>query len=162
MRLLVIRHARAAESRPGVPDSERALTREGAARFELTARGLARILDAPSTLLASPLLRARQTAALCSAAWGGIEARFEPALASGNVDAIFTALANHANDESVVLVGHEPTVSQLVTQLLNAHNEAITFGVGTAALLDVTSVSRRAAHLIWFLPAQVTEALGSS
>jgi len=162
LRLLVIRHARAAVARPGVPDSERALTREGAAHFEQTARGLARILDAPATLLTSPILRARQTAALCGAAWGGIEPRLEPALASGSVDDILAALASHASDGSVALVGHEPTVSHLVTQLLSAHREAITFGVGTAALLDVTSVARRTSHLVWFLPAQVTEALGSA
>jgi phosphohistidine phosphatase SixA len=61
----------------------------------------------------------------------------------------------------VALVGHEPTVSRLVTELLGARTgEALAFGVGTAALLDVTSVARRAGRLVWFLPSAVTEALG--
>jgi phosphohistidine phosphatase len=160
LKLLVIRHARADAPRSDVPDGDRALTRDGAARFELSARGLARLVDAPAVLLTSPLLRARQTAALCAAAWRGPEATVEIALASGSVDAILDALAEQSHDASVALIGHEPTVSGLVTELLSARGETIPFGVGTAALLEVSSLPRRAAHLIWFLPAPVTEALG--
>jgi phosphohistidine phosphatase len=158
----VIRHARAAAARPDLTDAERALTPEGAARFERTARGLARLLEPPTALLTSPLLRARQTAALCGAAWGGIVATAEPALASGSVDAILEALRARRDDTLVTLVGHEPTVSQLVAELLGLRGEAIAFAVGTAALVDVLSLSRRSARLVWFLPPAVTEALGST
>ena len=158
---MLIRHARAEDSRPGVPDRDRALTREGAARFEATARGLARLLQRPAVLLTSPMLRARQTAALCSATWGSIEPTPEPALASGSVDEVLEALEARPHDASVVLVGHEPTMSMLLTELLGGRAEAIRFGVGTAALVEMDSLATRTARLVWFLPAEVTEALGT-
>ena len=142
-------------------DGDRALTREGAARFELTARGLARLLDPPAALLTSPLLRARQTAALCSSAWAGVEPTPEPALASGSVDAILAAVASHPAEATVALVGHEPTVSQLVAELLGARGAAVAIDVGTAALVEATSIARRSGRLVWFLPAAITEALGA-
>ncbi|HSD65172.1 MAG TPA: histidine phosphatase family protein, partial [Vicinamibacteria bacterium] len=76
MQLLIIRHAIAAErGTPGIPDEERPLTPEGETKFREVAKGLARLVARPDALLTSPLLRARQTAAIAAEAWGRIEAK---------------------------------------------------------------------------------------
>src|SRR5213083_111093 len=98
MRVLVIRHAHAAPQAPGVADAERRLTAEGERRFHAAARGLARLVPPPDVFLTSPLLRARQTAAIAAAAWGGLKPTPEPALAAGTVDAILGALGNQPRD----------------------------------------------------------------
>ncbi len=81
MRLLIVRHAIAvAAGMPGIPDAERPLTPAGAKKFRAAAKGLAAILDPPDVLLASPLLRARQTAEIAAAAWAVVG--HEPSLSA--------------------------------------------------------------------------------
>src|SRR5438876_10642854 len=109
MRLLIVRHAEAVPANArGVSDRDRPLTANGERAFRAAARGLARLVPAPDLLLASPLRRAQQTAALLAAAWGGIAVTPEAALASGSVDAILAALATHADETTIALVAHEP------------------------------------------------------
>ena len=161
VRVLIVRHALAMpQGTPGVPDADRPLAVVGERRFRAAARTIARLQRMPDALLSSPLLRARQTAALLAAAWGDIAPTTERALAEGGVGAIVELLERRARDSTVVLVGHEPAVSGLVIELLGVmSSEALTFGVGTAALLDVASPFRRSARLVWFLPADLAEAL---
>lgn len=149
MRLLVIRHAQAVP--PGaVPDADRALTPQGARRFREAAAGLARLVPTPDALWTSPLLRARETAALAGAAWG-IEPAPKRVLASGGVDAIVARLEQEPQDATIVLVGHEPTVSMLVAQLAGM-SDALAFEPGAAALVEIDSLAARNARLVWFLP----------
>ena len=158
MRVLVIRHAHAAQQTPGVPDAERPLTPEGERGFRAAARGLARLVR-PDVLLTSPLRRARQTAAILATAWGAIEATPAPALASGDVAAILETLEMHPLDATVAMVGHEPTVSALVSQLAPAVREAFT--PGAAALLEVPSLVGRSGRLLWFYSATAAAALAT-
>ena len=150
MRLLVIRHAEAVP--PGtMRDAERPLTTRGVQTFTAAARGLARLVPAPDVLLSSPALRARQTAALIASAWG-VDPTEEPALASGSLDRILGALELQAQDATVAVVGHEPTVSSLVAELSGmASPESVGFEPGAAALLEVDSLAACDARVVWFL-----------
>lgn len=160
MRVLVIRHAHAVpQGAGGVTDAQRPLTPEGERRFREAARGLARLVM-PDALLTSPLLRARQTAAIAAAAWGALEATPEPALASGSVETILGALEGHPRDATIALVGHEPTVSALVAELVGGGStEGVAFEPGAAALLEVRSLAARGARLVWFLPPDTAAAI---
>lgn len=167
MRVLVIRHAHAAPQGAGVRDAERPLTAEGERRFRTAARGLAHLVT-PDVVLTSPLRRARQTAAIATAAWGAPDATPEPALASGNLTEIFDALEAHPPDATVALIGHEPTVSTLVAELTRAAREAgedghepISFTPGAAALLEVASIAGRSGRLVWYHSDASAAALGS-
>jgi phosphohistidine phosphatase len=124
-----------------VPDNERALTPEGKRLFARAAEGLARLVSKPDALLVSPLRRAKQTAEFLEVAWG-MEMTLEPTLASGSVEMILAMLDKHPPDASVVLVGHEPTVSVLVARLVGS-SEAVTFEPGAAALIEQ-------GRLVWF------------
>ena len=151
MRLLVIRHAHAARQTPDVKDADRPLTAEGERRFRAAAHALAQRVT-PDVLLTSPLLRARQTAAIASAAWNGLTATPERALASGSVDGILAMLGNQPPDTTVAIIGHEPTVSMLVAQLIGrASPNGVAFEPGAAALLDVHALAARGAQLVWVL-----------
>ncbi|MBM4443153.1 MAG: histidine phosphatase family protein [Candidatus Rokubacteria bacterium] len=149
MRVLVIRHSEAVPA-GSAPDAERALTPAGVTRFRAAARGLARRVPAPDALLTSPLLRARQTAALAAEAWG-VEPEAERALVAG-VDEIVDVLHRYPRDATIVLVGHEPTVSMLVATLADlASADAIGFEPGAAALLEVEALGPGGARLVWRL-----------
>jgi len=117
------------------------------------AKGLARIVDRPAALLTSPLLRAKQTAAIAAAAWGRIEPEDTPALASGSFEALAAVLDRHPGDATVALVGHEPHVSALLGGFLGSrHDDRLAFKKGGAALVEVAGRLAGGGRLVWFLP----------
>ena len=161
MKLLLVRHAAAVPSgTPGVPDDERPLTSEGAAKFRVAAKGLARIARRPDVLLTSPLPRARATADIAAQAFKRIEPTVEPALAHGSVDQILTALGRRPSDATIALVGHEPTLSMILARLLGAaDSERLAFKKGGAALVDLPDGPSAGGQLVWFLKPKVLRAL---
>jgi phosphohistidine phosphatase len=161
VKLLLVRHAAAVPSgTPGVPDDERPLTPEGASKFRVAAKGLARIARRPDVLLTSPLPRARATAEIAARAFKRIEPTVEPALAHGSVDEIMTALGKRPPNATIALVGHEPTLSMILARLLGAADgERLAFKKGGAALVDLPDGPSAGGQLVWFLKPKVLRAL---
>ena len=110
MRLFVVRHAEAA---PGDPDELRPLTEAGRAVARALGERLAdRSLD---VVLASPLLRARETAEAIARP-SGLTAEPDERLAPGaDADTVREAVAGRG--ETVVIVGHQPDCSEIVLAL---------------------------------------------
>jgi len=163
MKVFLVRHAIAhARSRARWPnDALRPLTPAGKRKFRKAARGLATALPTSAALLSSPFVRARQTAELLAAALGRkkiVEAR---ELASGeSAKEVFTMLRAR-KDEAVVLVGHEPNLSTLLSACLHEHGRLkIDFKKGGAACIEFTGrVEPGRACLHWFLPPRVLRGL---
>jgi phosphohistidine phosphatase len=111
--LWLLRHGDAAD---GSPDAERPLTEKG----EEQARGAGGALKALGVkldaCLASPRVRAADTARIACEALG-VEPQLEPKLSGGPFDA--EALAAGLGDE-VLLVGHDPDFSMAVHDLTGA------------------------------------------
>lgn len=110
MRLFLVRHAHAAA---GDPDELRPLSERG--RDE--ARALADLLAPaePTLVLASPLLRARETAAQIAKA-SGAELRVDERLAPGAVASDVLEAIEGAGG-TVVTVGHQPDCSEIAFAL---------------------------------------------
>jgi phosphohistidine phosphatase SixA len=125
--------------------------------MEQAAQGLRSIFDA-QTVLTSPLLRARQTADIISAAYGVAAPRMSNALASGEHLRLFAGAAR-AGVERVVAVGHEPHISSALALALSGDSDAFVavFKKGAAALLLFEAeVEPGRASLLWLLqPAQL-------
>ena len=161
MQLIIIRHAIAVpRGTPGIPDEERALTPEGEQRFREAAKGLASLVGRPKALLTSPWLRAKQTAAIAAAAWGRLEPKETPALASGSFDEQAAVLDRYPGESTVAVVGHEPWVSELLARLLgSSHDDRLEFKKGGAALVDVPGRLAEGGQLVWYLPPKVLRKL---
>ena len=110
MRLFLVRHAEAA---PGEPDELRTLTDDGRA----TARGLGEQLKAehPDSVVSSPFLRARETADSIARAVG-LTAEVDERLAPGADGDVMRVVAE-GKGEAVVVVGHQPDLSEAVFML---------------------------------------------
>jgi len=162
MQLLVIRHGIAVErGTPGIPDEDRPLTPEGEEKFAEAAKGLASLVERPDALLTSPLLRAKQTAALAAAAWGKIDPVETPALAGGSFEEQAAVLDRYRGDATVAVVGHEPHLSALLARLLGSrHDDRVAFRKGGAALVDVPGRLAGGGQLVWFLSPKVLRKLG--
>ena len=111
MRLYLVRHAEAA---PGDPDELRRLTPSGRA----AARDLGRRLaegESPDAVLASPLLRARETAEEIARA-AGVEVEPDDRLSPGaTAEDVLDAVAGRG--EHVVVVGHQPDCGRIAAAL---------------------------------------------
>lgn len=111
---------RHADAEPGVPDLQRALTPKGQKQAKRMARWLHERLPPTAVICASPAKRAQQTA-LALAHLGAREFvtvdEFAP---SARVDAALGALRATDPARTVVVVGHQPTLGELVSRLLGA------------------------------------------
>lgn len=111
--LWLLRHG---DAEDGSPDAERKLTEKGRRQSKAAGAALAALGVKLEACLASPKVRAAQTAELACEALG-VEPELEPKLAGGRFDA--EALAAGLGDE-VLLVGHDPDFSMAVRSLTGA------------------------------------------
>ena len=110
MRLILVRHAHAD---PGDPDELRPLSARG--REEARALGERLGATEPDAVLASPLLRARETAAAIARA-SGVELRVDDRLAPGATADDVLEAAEEAG-AIVVAVAHQPDCSEIAFAL---------------------------------------------
>lgn len=124
----------------GLSDGERPLTRPGNQRARGVACGLRLLLqDSPvNVILTSPLLRARQTAAIVADYLGNPPVdETESLVPTTTMEAIDTELHRHFGAQRVILVGHEPSLSRWLTWSLTRHHDRFaSLQTGSAALLD--------------------------
>jgi phosphohistidine phosphatase len=139
MELLILRHAIAFPRDPKrwPDDSERPLTAEGIRRARRAAGGVKRTAKRPALVLTSPLVRARDTAAIFTQAarWPkGVEC---VALAPGkSPEGVLEALRSEANSaECVALVGHQPGLGKLLALCLRGDSRAEAFELKKSAIV---------------------------
>lgn len=133
-----MRHGPAEESAPTGRDGDRALTPDGRERTRSVAGALLAAGEAPLTLVSSPLVRAVETAEIVAVrtdltervrasseaggAPGCLEVRREMA-PGGDALSLVLDLAR-AGRERVMVVGHEPDVSMLLSRLVGFYSES--------------------------------------
>jgi phosphohistidine phosphatase len=102
------------------PDADRELTPKGRHQAEAAGAALAALGQEFAACYTSPKVRARETAELACAHLG-VEPVLDDALANGfsRVDAL-TLLEAHDADAHVLVVGHEPSFSQVVYDFTGA------------------------------------------
>jgi phosphohistidine phosphatase len=109
----LLRHG---EAEQGSPDADRKLTEKGERQSRKAGLALEKLGVKIDACLASPKVRAADTARLACEALG-VEVRLEPKLAGGPFDP--EALAEGLG-ENVLLVGHDPDFSAAVHSLTGA------------------------------------------
>jgi phosphohistidine phosphatase len=122
MNLFFLRHAKAcARSRKWRPDGTRPLTRDGEKKMFEVARGIQSMDLSFDLILTSPYIRAFRTAEILGEVLGSkkvLETRnlipeAEPKAVMDEMNKNFSALKH------IVLVGHEPFMSRLISVLLS-------------------------------------------
>lgn len=119
MDLYLVRHA-IAEQRDFArwpDDGDRPLSPEGMERFRSAARGLRRIVPSVELVLASPYVRAWQTAEILREEAGWPAPERCDVLASYPPASVMAVLRDRSEHPSVALVGHEPHLSSLASVL---------------------------------------------
>ena len=165
MRIYVIRHSNAVD--PGTPgyeeDSQRPLTEKGRDKMNRIASALNKMNVQPDLIISSPYVRARQTAEILAK-----ELKYKKDLAfsdalipMGNADEMIGEINEKYSVDELVLVSHEPCISNLIC-ILTCANPDISINIkpgGVCCLLaDDLRVERRAV-LEWLLTPKILSAL---
>src|SRR3954447_10864461 len=164
MQLLVIRHAIAEErddfARTGKDDRLRPLTDEGRKKMKQGAKGLRELVPDIDLLATSPLTRAAQTGAILDTVYGGLSEVEIEELGPEAAPMDFLRWLRKQKADPVAVVGHEPSISLILSWLLTGSERRIfSFRKGGACLLDFPDeVGAGTATLVWALtPAQLRE-----
>lgn len=150
MKVLIFRHGIAEPRRVGLPEADRQLTRQGYNRTRLAAIGLTRLMRPVDAILASPYIRAQQTAAILGLAMRRRVETLDTLAADqpprGVIPSIF-----QREDTSIALVGHNPQLEDLVTLLCmnTTEHRLIPIRKAGAVLLRAKHYPERSATLRW-------------
>jgi phosphohistidine phosphatase len=157
MRLLIVRHAIAEERDASrwPDDADRPLSADGEARFRPAARGLALLVPRPDAVLSSRYRRAWRTAEVLveEAGWPAPVpcTALEP---GGSVESVLATIdvPDGSPDALVVLVGHEPDLSDLATALLGTtEGVPAAWKKGGAMLLErAAGTPPGSGQLLWY------------
>ena len=159
MNLYLMRHGIAfAADEPGIEsDMRRPLTPKGTKRIRRAARGLQSLGVSFDAVLTSPLLRARQTAEIVAAALG-LEAHLQEIAELApqhSVEHLISAVTRFDDKEDLLLVGHEPLLSDLFSFFMGGKND-LSFAVvqkkGGLCRIEIDTLPPgQPGRLHWFL-----------
>ncbi len=165
MEILLFRHG-IAEPRGGEkPDADRMLTPRGIERTVTAAKGLARVADCPQAILTSPKVRALQTANILAEVFNKTHEICE-LLAESEASEILRFLKTRQED-MILLVGHEPAMSELALLLCADTNAPGFLELKKAGCILVEAPIRRneqpgQGSLCWLIPPRVLRALAAT
>jgi len=151
--LYILRHGIAVEpGTPGFRDDERPLTPKGERRMRQIGRGLRRLDLKLDRIVTSPLVRARKTAEIVADA---LDARdlieVSSLLQTGSSAASIQRWLRERSEERLMLVGHNPTLSDLVSLLvIGATQPAICdLKKGGLAALTRVAIAKHLFDIVW-------------
>lgn len=157
MLLYIVRHGIAERPTGFMQDKDRSLTEEGKTIVAELAKALHKKGVHPDTIISSPYIRAKQTADLLATGLlpnsiVEIDNRLKPNSAPALLQEI---LMEHSGANSIMIVSHEPTVSDFAMALC-ANNADRVYGFSPAAICCVVieSIPTIRGSLYWFESAE--------
>jgi phosphohistidine phosphatase len=154
MQIYILRHGIAEDEASSGQDADRELTSEGRKKLREVLRVAERANVSPSLIVTSPLVRAVQTAEVAVEVLGYREVlvRTEALTPSSSPEAVWEEIRNHRGVQQLMLVGHEPLLSQLVAYLLGAPSLAVEMKKAGLARIDMEGFSSQPRGVLkWLL-----------
>jgi phosphohistidine phosphatase len=136
---------------PGYLDKDRPLTPEGESKTRGAARGLWRLNMPFDAVLTSPWRRAKQTAAILTEVLELPDARELPELAGDRSPEELVAALAAARGRCILLVGHEPLLSETAIALLGGQWSLDLKKAGACAIEVDALPPHKPAALRWHL-----------
>ena len=123
MRVYIFRHGEAlSKGDPSISsDAERPLVEEGIRRTRQAAEGFRSLGISIDAIFTSPWVRAKQTAKIAADVLGLADRLLELDELAGDhaIEDVMNALARHSSMNDLMLVGHNPQLSELAAYLLS-------------------------------------------
>ncbi|MGI9169355.1 MAG: SixA phosphatase family protein [Caulobacteraceae bacterium] len=150
-RLILFRHAKAEARAPGGQDIDRALTARGSRDAAVIGEVLAKAGLSPDLALVSPARRARETWECARGGFPGAAMVLRHGLYDASPEEVAAELEAGTGDaDPVMVVGHNPSLHELATQMLvegracaaEIERVAAKFSTATAAALTFPAAGR--------------------
>jgi phosphohistidine phosphatase len=164
--LYLLRHGIAVDpGSSGMPDDARPLTEKGIKRMHQIALGLIALDLQLDAIVTSPLVRARETAEIVADALG-LSDRLESSnvLATGSDPATIERWLRSRAESRLMLVGHNPTLSELVSLLVagSRRSPICELKKGGLAALARAQGSSDLYELCWLAPPRLLRRKGGA
>lgn len=153
-RIYLMRHAHAASTSQGGRDFDREIDDTGYAQAEMIADKAADLRYIPDCIISSTASRCRQTAEIVRRTLGEtLEVQFIDELYNGTPEIYATVIAGQKPARSVMLIGHNPSIDQLLEGLIGseARRSALPGGFPTAAIAVLDYVKEPILASTWTL-----------
>jgi phosphohistidine phosphatase len=153
--LFILRHGKAGQSSDNPNDGTRALTDEGRNEIRDVARWMRSKKFRFDVIATSPLTRACETAEIVARSLGQKDRLeiWEELAPGGDPDTICGHVAQYSRDATVIIVGHEPSLSFLIGRIITGGGTAslVLAKGGMAKIRDFSYDNRPSGDLQWLL-----------
>lgn len=122
--IILLRHAHAESAGPGQDDRARALDLRGEAEADAAGEWLRQHAATPGRVLCSPAVRTQQTCERVLALLGYSDVREEPRVYEATPATLLRLLDEHADVATLMLVGHNPGLENLVALLTEGASDS--------------------------------------
>lgn len=142
MEIYLLRHGIAEDAGPGMRDADRALTPKGRKKLrDVLERGRAAGI-APSLIVSSPLVRARQTAELAAEILGYTDPviQTEALVPESSPQKVWAEIRLHKDAGQLLLAGHEPLFSAVYAFLLSSPGLLVDVKKGSLGRIDLERI----------------------
>jgi phosphohistidine phosphatase len=154
MDLLVLRHGEAGTRSNLEGDFKRSLTAEGKQEILEISNGLKALEIELNHVITSPLLRAKQTAEIVakSLKYKGKIKELDSLKPEGNKLELYSVLSEFKQDSMVLVVGHEPYLSEMISDAISQTGCRIDLKKGGLARMRILStLPKIRGELRWLL-----------
>jgi phosphohistidine phosphatase len=151
-RVYLLRHAKSSWKEATLPDRERPLAGRGRRAATAMAKHVRQQGITPGLVLCSPARRTRETLERIEPALGRRSARIEPRLYEAGAEELLGVLREIPERiQSVLLIGHNPSLQQLAVALArdSPEVERVQTKLPTGALVTLASPASRWRDLEW-------------
>ncbi|GAA0710756.1 SixA phosphatase family protein [Dokdonella soli] len=122
--IILLRHAHAESVMPGQDDIARVLSLRGEAEADAAGAWLKKHAATPDRVLYSPAARSRETCERVLATLGYTDLRSEARIYEATPATLLRVLDDHADAASILLVGHNPGLENLVALMTEGASDS--------------------------------------
>lgn len=154
MDLLILRHGEAGRHSLSPGDSKRSLTSEGKQEITDLSNGLKSLEIKLDHVFTSPLLRAKQTAEIVakSLKYKGRIEEIDSLKPEGSRLEFYTILSKLKQDSVVLVVGHEPCLSEMISDAISQSGCRLNLKkAGMARIRVISTLPKIKGELRWLL-----------
>ncbi len=158
MNLYIVRHTEAEPGSQTLSDKERKITPRGREYLANSIAHWKKLMPLPEVIISSPYIRAMETAKVIHTELGLSEpVHIENVLASGAIPSLVQKFLTVHSSDSILLVGHEPDCSALLSHFVANGSRIADFLPGAIAWIQFNSSIRSDAGLLRLFMGPVTK-----
>jgi phosphohistidine phosphatase len=156
--IYILRHGKAEPAGHGMRDADRALTKKGRDEIGSVGAWLASQEMSFRHIAASPLVRAQETARIVAEALEETDriTTWDSLVPEGEPDAVLREIGRYPDDLPILLVGHEPLLSAIISRIIcgNAGAGIVMTKGGLAKIRNYSWAQRPSGELHWLITAR--------